>query len=72
MPTGPRDIIDRIRDHIKKAPPRKDHFDLGVAINEVMYWRETQLSGIVFRSRVDLPTDCFPFKATVFNCNKFS
>jgi C4-dicarboxylate-specific signal transduction histidine kinase len=30
------DIIDRIRDHIKKAPPRKDHFDLSVAINEVM------------------------------------
>ena len=22
------DIVDRIRDHIKKAPPRKDHFDL--------------------------------------------
>jgi PAS domain S-box-containing protein len=30
------DIIDRIRDHIKKAPPRKDRFDLGVAIDEVM------------------------------------
>jgi PAS domain S-box-containing protein len=31
-----RDIIDRIRDHVKKAPPRRDHFDLSVAINEVM------------------------------------
>jgi len=30
------DIIDRIRDHIKKAPPRKDHFDLSAAINEVI------------------------------------
>ena len=30
------DIIDRIRDHIKKAPPRKDHFDLNEAINEVI------------------------------------
>jgi signal transduction histidine kinase len=30
------DIIDRIRDHIKKAPPRKAHFDLNEAINEVI------------------------------------
>jgi C4-dicarboxylate-specific signal transduction histidine kinase len=31
-----RDIIDRIRDHIKKAPPRKLHFDLNEMINEVL------------------------------------
>ena len=30
------DIIDRIREHIKKAPPRKEHFDLNEAINEVI------------------------------------
>ena len=30
------DIIDRIRDHIKKAPPRKERFDLNEAINEVI------------------------------------
>jgi len=30
------DIIDRIRDHIKKAPPKKDRFDLNQAINEVI------------------------------------
>jgi C4-dicarboxylate-specific signal transduction histidine kinase len=30
------DIIDRIRDHIKKAPPRKGQFDLNAAINEVI------------------------------------
>jgi PAS domain S-box-containing protein len=29
-------IIDRIRDHIKKAPPRKRRFDLNEAINEVI------------------------------------
>jgi PAS domain S-box-containing protein len=29
-------IIDRIRDHIKKAPPRKHRFDLNEAINEVI------------------------------------
>jgi PAS domain S-box-containing protein len=30
------DIIDRIRDHIRKAHPRKEHFDLNEAINEVI------------------------------------
>jgi PAS domain S-box-containing protein len=30
------DIIDRIRDHIKKAPPRKERFDLNEAIDEVI------------------------------------
>ena len=30
------DIIDRIRDHIKKAPPRKEQFDLNEAINEII------------------------------------
>jgi PAS domain S-box-containing protein len=29
-------IIDRVRDHIKKAHPRKQHFDLNEAINEVI------------------------------------
>ena len=31
-----KDIVDRIRDHIKKAPPRSDRFDLNEAINEVV------------------------------------
>ena len=30
------DIIERIRDHIKKAPPRKDRFDLNKTIDEVI------------------------------------
>jgi PAS domain S-box-containing protein len=30
------DIIDRMRDHIKKAPPRKSRFDLNKAIDEVI------------------------------------
>jgi PAS domain S-box-containing protein len=30
------DIIDRIRDHIKKTPPRKRRFDLNEAIDEVI------------------------------------
>ena len=49
------DIIDRIRDHMKKAPPRKGQFDLNEAINEVIVlgrsaiikngvWVQTRLS----------------------------
>ncbi len=30
------DIVDRIRDHMKKAPPRKARFDLNEAINEII------------------------------------
>ena len=30
------DIIDRIRDHVRKAPPRTHHFDLNEAIDEVI------------------------------------
>ena len=30
------DIVDRIREHIKKAPPRKQCFDLNAAIDEVI------------------------------------
>jgi len=30
------DIIDRIREHMKKTPPRKDRFDLNAAIGEVL------------------------------------
>ena len=31
-----RDIVDRVRDHIKKAPPRKELFNLNEAIDEVI------------------------------------
>src|SRR5262249_40843842 len=30
------DIVGRMRDHIKKAPPRKEHFDLNEAVSEVI------------------------------------
>jgi C4-dicarboxylate-specific signal transduction histidine kinase len=50
-----RDIIGRIRDHIKKAPPRRESFDLNAAIHEVIalarsevakngVWVQTRLS----------------------------
>src|SRR5262249_35839197 len=31
-----KDIVGRMRDHIKKAPPRKENFDLNEAVNEVV------------------------------------
>ena len=53
------EMIDRIRDHIKKAPPRKVQFDLNEAINEVIVlgrsaiiknrvWVQTRLSEGLF------------------------
>src|SRR5262249_3547244 len=31
-----KDIVDRMRDHIKKAPPRKEPIDVNEAVNEVI------------------------------------
>jgi PAS domain S-box-containing protein len=51
------DIIDRIRDHIKKAPPRKGRFDLNKAIDEVIALAETAIStnGVSVRTRLAEP-----------------
>ncbi|WP_334401072.1 PAS domain-containing protein [Bradyrhizobium sp. AZCC 2289] len=38
------DIVDRIRDHINKTPPRKEHFDLNDAINEVIVLGRSTIS----------------------------
>jgi PAS domain S-box-containing protein len=46
------DIIDRIRDHIKKAPPRNDRFDLNKAINEVIVLAQSAIT----KNRVSLRT----------------
>ena len=49
-----RDIIDRIRDHIKKAPPRKERFDLNAAINEVIVLARsaTNRNGVSVQTRL--------------------
>ena len=49
------DIIDRIRDHIKKAPPRKDRFDLNEAINEVIVLARSAIAknGVSVQTRLD-------------------
>ena len=40
-----RDIIDRIREQMKKAPPRKERFDLNAAINEVLILGQSVTNG---------------------------
>ena len=49
-----RDMIDRIRDHMKKAPPRKEHFDLNEAINEVIALARTAIikKGVSVQTRL--------------------
>jgi signal transduction histidine kinase len=46
------DIVDRIRDHIKKAPPRMDRFDLNKAIIEVIELAR----GAITNNRVSVQT----------------
>jgi C4-dicarboxylate-specific signal transduction histidine kinase len=48
------DIIDRIRDHIKKAPPRNDRFDLNMAINEVIELAQSAITenGVSVQTRL--------------------
>jgi PAS domain S-box-containing protein len=47
-------IIDRIRDHTKKAPPRDDRFDLNTAINEVIALAKSSIAeyGVSVQTRL--------------------
>ena len=47
-------IVDRVRDHIKKAPPQKDRFDLNIAINEVIVLARSAITknGVSVRTRL--------------------
>lgn len=45
-------IIDRIRDQMKKAPPRKERFDLNAAIDEMIMFGQ----GAIFKNRVRVQT----------------
>ena len=64
------DIIDRIRDHIKKAPPRKGRFDLNKAIDEVIALAGSAITtnGVSVQTR--LTEGLLPSRGIVFNCNK--
>ena len=48
------DIVDSIRDHIKKTPPRKERFDLNEAINEVIVLGRTAIikNGVLVQTRL--------------------
>jgi PAS domain S-box-containing protein len=54
------DMIDRVRDHIKKAPPRKGQFDLNEAINEVIVLGRSAIikNGVSVQTR--LSEELFP------------
>jgi len=48
------DIVGRMRDHIRKAPPRNERFDLNAAINEVLVLAQsvTQRNGVSVQTRL--------------------
>jgi PAS domain S-box-containing protein len=47
-----RDIVGRMRDHVRKAPPRKERFDLNAAIDEVLVLAQS----VTHRNRVSVQT----------------
>jgi signal transduction histidine kinase len=49
-----KDIVGRMRDQIKKAPPRKERFDLNTAINEVLVFAQsvTRRNGVSVQIRL--------------------
>jgi C4-dicarboxylate-specific signal transduction histidine kinase len=54
------DIISRIRDHMKKAPPRRERFDLNAAINEVTVLARSAIfkNGVSFK--IELADGMYP------------
>jgi PAS domain S-box-containing protein len=49
-----RDIVGRMRDHMKKAPPRKERFDLNAAVDEVLVLAQsvTHRNGVSVQTRL--------------------
>ena len=68
-----KDIVGRIRDHIKKAPPRNDRFDLNELINEVIGMVQSSIdrNGVLGPNPLQGWID-FTFGVIVFNFNKSS
>lgn len=63
------DIIQRIRDLIKKAPPRKDNLDINDAIRDVL---ELTRGEAMKNDGVSVQTACRLSKAIASNCSKWS
>jgi C4-dicarboxylate-specific signal transduction histidine kinase len=55
-----KDIVDRMRDHIKKAPPRREPFDLNEAINEVIDMVRSAIAMNAVRVHTRLVTGLVP------------
>jgi PAS domain S-box-containing protein len=68
------EILDRIRDHIKKAPPRKESVDLNQAINDVIALAQGAIvkDGVSVQTRLterlsDVQVDCVQLQQVVLN-----
>jgi signal transduction histidine kinase len=69
-----KDIVGRMRDHIKKAPPRKERFDLNAATNEVIVLAQSVIhrNGVSVQIRLadgSLPVmgDCVQLQQVLLN-----
>jgi signal transduction histidine kinase len=69
-----KDIVGRMRDHIKKAPLRKEHFDLNSATNEVIVLAQSVIhrNGVSVQTRLAdglLPVmgDCVQLQQVLLN-----
>ena len=67
-----KDIVGRMRDHIKKAPPRRERFDLNEAINEVIGMVQSSIDKNRVSVRTRFKGGLLPFGGIVFNSNKSS
>jgi PAS domain S-box-containing protein len=47
-----RDIVGRMRNHIRKAPPRKEHFEINEAVNEVI----AMVQSVIAKNRIAVST----------------
>ncbi|WP_456734287.1 AAA family ATPase [Bradyrhizobium sp. USDA 3364] len=69
-----KDIVGRMRDHIKKAPPRKERFDLNAATNEVIVLAQSVIhrNGVLVQTRladglVPVMGDCVQLQQVLLN-----
>jgi PAS domain S-box-containing protein len=68
------EILDRIRDHIKKAPPRMDRVDLNQAINDVIVLAQGAIvkNGVSVQTRLaeglfHVQADCVQLQQVILN-----
>jgi PAS domain S-box-containing protein len=52
-----KDIVDRVRDHVKKAPPRKDWFEVNEAIEDVIVMARSAIDKNKVLVRTDFATN---------------